>query len=166
MTFSEVEVEYYSACEKEILLPTSTWMNLGDVMLGEISQTQKDKCCVIPFLWGVWKLTESGLVMFNSLWPHGVYSPWSSPGQNTGVGSPSLLQGIFPIQGLNWGLPHCRWILYQLSQQGSPRILEWVAYPFSRGSFWPRNRTRVSYIAGRFFTSWATREAHEVSIAA
>ena len=166
MNFSEVEVEYYSACEKEILLPTSTWMKLGDVILGEISQTWKDKYCVIPFLWDVWKLSESCLVMANSLWPHGLYSPWSSPGQNTGVGGPSLLQGIFPIQGLNWGLPHCRWILYQLSQQGSPRILEWVAYPFSRGSFWSRNWTRVSYIAGRFFTSWATREAHEVSIAA
>jgi len=55
-------------------------------------------------------------------------------GQNTGVGSLSLLQGIFPAQGLNPGLPHCRVILYQLSQKGSPRILEWVVYPFSRGS--------------------------------
>ena len=45
-----------------------------------------------------------------------------------------LLQGIFPTQGLNPGLLHCRWILYQLSHKGSPRILEWVAYPFSRGS--------------------------------
>ena len=53
------------------------------------------------------------------------------------------------------GLPHCRRILYPLSHQGSPRILEWVAYPFSRGSSWSRNRTRVSCIAGRFFTSWA-----------
>ena len=53
-----------------------------------------------------------------------------SPGQNTGVDSLSLLQGIF--QGLNPGLPRFRWILYQLSHQGSPRILEWVAYPFSR----------------------------------
>ena len=51
--------------------------------------------------------------------------------QNTGVGSFSLLQGIFPTQGLNPGLPHCRWILYQLSHKGNPRILEWVAYPFS-----------------------------------
>ena len=51
---------------------------------------------------------------------HGLYSPWNSPGQNTGVGSFSLLQGIFPTQGLNPGLPHCRWILYQLSYQGSP----------------------------------------------
>ena len=42
-------------------------------------------------------------------------SPWNSPGQNTGVGSLSLLQGIFPTQGLNSGLPHCRQILYQLS---------------------------------------------------
>ena len=41
--------------------------------------------------------------------------PWNSPGQNTGVGSLSLLQGIFPTLGLNPGLPHCRWILYQLS---------------------------------------------------
>ena len=56
------------------------------------------------------------------------------PGQNTGVGSYSLLQGIFPTQGSNPGLPHCRRILYQLSHQGSPRILEWVAYHFSRGS--------------------------------
>ena len=119
MNFSEVEVEYYSACEKEILLPTSTWMKRGDVILGEISQTWKDKYCVIPFLWDVWKLSESCLVMANSLWPHGLYSPWSSPGQNTGVGGPSLLQGIFPIQGLNWGLPHCTQTLYHLSHQGS-----------------------------------------------
>ena len=45
-----------------------------------------------------------------------------------------LLQGIFPTQGSNPGLPHCRWILYQVSFQGSLRALEWVAYPFSRGS--------------------------------
>ena len=62
----------------------------------------------------------------------------NSPGKNTGVGCHALLQGIFPAQGLNPGLPHCRWILYQLTHQGNPRILEWVAYPFSRGSSWPR----------------------------
>ena len=50
--------------------------------------------------------------------------------KNTGVGCHALLQGIFPIQGSNPGLPHCRWILYSLSHQGRPRILEWVAYPF------------------------------------
>ena len=48
-------------------------------------------------------------------------SSWNSPGQNTGVGSLSLLQGIIPTQGLNSGLPHCRRILYQLSYQGSPK---------------------------------------------
>ena len=72
--------------------------------------------------------------------PHGLYSPWNSPGQNTGVGSLSLLQGIFPTQGLSPGLLHGRRILYQLSHQGSPRILEWVAMPFSRGSSWLSNR--------------------------
>jgi len=69
------------------------------------------------------------------------------------MGSLSLLQGIFPTQGLNPGLPHCRWTLYQLSHKGSPRILEWVAYPFSSGSSQPRNRTWVSCIAGGFFTN-------------
>ena len=71
----------------------------------------------------------------------------NSPGQNTGLGSHFLLQGIFPTQGSNPGLPHCRWILYQLSYQGSPRILKWVAYPFSSGSSWPRNWTGVFCIA-------------------
>ena len=89
----------------------------------------------------------------------GLYSRWYSPGQNTGVCSLSLLQGIFPTQESNPGLPYCRRILYQLSHKGSPRILEWVAYPFSSGSSWPRNRTGVSCIAGRFFTNWAIREA-------
>ena len=59
-------------------------------------------------------------VMSNSSRPHGLYSPWNSPGQNTGVGSLSLLQGIFPTQGSNLGLPHCRRILYQLSHKRSP----------------------------------------------
>ena len=68
-----------------------------------------------------------------------------------------LLQGIFPTQELNPGLLHCRRILYQLSHQGSPRILEWVADPFSRGSSWPRNRIGVSCIAGGFFTNWAMK---------
>ena len=91
-----------------------------------------------------------------TLWPHGLYSPWNSPGQNTGVGSLSLLQGIFLTQGPNPGLPHCRRILHQLSHKGSPRILEWVSYPFSRGSSQPRNWTGVSHIEGGFFINWAT----------
>ena len=136
-------------------------------------------------------LCESHSVGSNSLRPHGLYSPWNAPGQNTGVGSLSLLQGnlpnpgiepsspalqadslpaepqgkpkntrlgslsllqgIFPTQELNRGLLHCRQILYQLRHKGSPRILGWVAYPFSCGSSQPRNGTRVSCIAGGFF---------------
>ena len=61
--------------------------------------------------------SESRSVVSDSLQPHGLHSPWNSPGQNTGVGSLSLLQGIFPTQGSNPGLLHCRWILYQLSCQ-------------------------------------------------
>ena len=79
----------------------------------------------------------------------------NSPGNSTRVGCHALL----PTQWSYPGLPYCRWILYHLSHQGRPWILEWVAYPFSRGTSWPRNRTGVSCIAGRFFTSWATWEA-------
>ena len=71
--------------------------------------------------------------------------------ESCSVSSCSLLQGIFPIQGSNLDLLHCRQILYQLNHQGSPRILEWVAYPFSRGSYRPRNRTGVSCTAGGFW---------------
>ena len=151
---------------------------------------------------------QSHSVVSNCLWPHGLSSPWNSPGQNTGVGSCSLLQqiflnqgsnpglqprsptlqvdslpseppenpkntgvgrlsllqGIFPTQELNWGLLHCRQILYQLSHRGSPRILEWVAYPFSSRSSRPRSWTRVSWTAGGFLTNWATREWCVVSL--
>ena len=58
--------------------------------------------------------------MSKFLRPQGLYSPWNSPDQNTGEGSLSILQGIFPTHGSNPGLPHCRWVLYQLSYQGSP----------------------------------------------
>ena len=84
----------------------------------------------------------------------------NSPGKNTGVGCQALLQEIFPTQVSNPGLSHWRQILYHLSYQGSSRILEWVAYPFSRESSQPRNQTRFSCIVGGFFTSWATCEAH------
>ena len=82
-----------------------------------------------------------------------LYRPWNSPGQNTGVGSLSLLQGIFLTQGANPGLPQCRWILYQLSHQGSPtmergliikedpycsgRLLLWRGKIYNRGTLIP-----------------------------
>ena len=84
-------------------------------------------------------ICESHSVMSDSLQPHGLYTTWSSPGHNIGVGSLFLLQGIFSTQGLNAGLLHCRQILHQLSHKGSPRILEWITYPFSSRSYWARN---------------------------
>ena len=104
------------------------------------------------------KWSESCLVVSDSLQPHGLYSPWNSPGQNTGVGSLFLLQGIFPTQGSNPGLLHCKLILYRLSHKRSPRILKWVAYSFSIGSSRPRNWTRISCTEGWFFTNGAIRE--------
>ena len=109
------------------------------------------------------KWSESRSVVSDSLRPHGLYSPWNSPGQNTGVGSLSLLQGIFPTQRLNPGIPHCRQILYQLSYKGSPRILEWIAYPFSSGFSQSRGLTGVSCTGGGFFANWAMREAQRAN---
>ena len=102
-------------------------------------------------------------VVSDSLHPMNCSLPGSSvhgdsPGKNIGVDCHALLQGILPSQGSNPGIPHCRCILYHLSHQGSPWILQWVAYPFSRETSWPRHRSGVPCIAGRFFTSWATRE--------
>ena len=115
--------------------------------------------------------SKSHSALSDSLQPHGLYSPWNSPDQNTGVGSLSLLQGIVPTQvsnpdaciasrfnpGIKPRCLHCKQI-YQLSHKGSPRMLEWVAYSFSSRSSRPRNWTRVSCIGGRFFTKCAIRE--------
>ena len=105
---------------------------------------------------------QSCLTLWDSMdcSPPGSSAHGDSPGKNTGVGCHDLHQGIFPTQGSNPGLPHCRQILYCLSHQESPWILEWVAYFFSRGSSRPRNWTKVSCIAGGFFTSWAIRGTH------
>ena len=76
----------------------------------------------------------SCLVVSNSATPRTVAQllcPWNSPGKNTGVGSHSLLQGIFLTQGLNPGLLcllHCRWIVYHLSHWGSPNFNESLVY--------------------------------------
>ena len=64
---------------------------------------------------------ESHSVVSDSLQSHGLYSPRNSPGQNTGVGSLSLPQGIFPTQGSNSGLPHCRRISLPAEPQGKPK---------------------------------------------
>ena len=87
--------------------------------------------------------------------------PWAIhyPGCNTGVCSLSLLWRIFSTQRLNPFLPHWRWILYQLSHKGSPRILEWITYPISSGSSSPRSWTGVSCIADRFCETWTIKKA-------
>ena len=66
--------------------------------------------------------------------------------------------------GYNWATKQQIYIyLYKLSHKGSPRTLEWVAYPFSSRSFQPRNQTGVSCIAGGFFTSWAIGKAYKLN---
>ena len=72
---------------------------------------------------------ESRSVISNSLQPHGLYSPWNSLGQNTGVDGFSLLQGIFPTQGSNPGLPSCRQILLPGCESQGVRSALIVACP-------------------------------------
>ena len=91
--------------------------------------------------------SESHSVMSDSLWLHGLYSLWNSPGQNTGVGCHFLFQGIFPTQGSNLGLSHCRQTLYSLSHQYMQNFVyalqDWsLCFPQSSGrpiikSCWP-----------------------------
>ena len=81
--------------------------------------------------------------MPDSLWPQELVSP----GQNTEVGSLSLLPGIFPTQGLNPGLLHCRWILYQLSHKGSP------LNPTGQGKHKYCGLSSCSWLQG-FFHKW------------
>ena len=76
----------------------------------------------IPYIYMCMKESESRSVVSNSLRLHGLYSLWNSPGENTGVGNLSLLQGIFLTHGLKPGLPHYRQIFYQLSHKGSPMV--------------------------------------------
>ena len=94
-------------------------------------KSKSESCSVVPTLCHCMNYTVHGILQVGIL-------EWIAV---------SFLQGIFVIQGSNSGLPHHRQILYQLSHQGSPRILEWIAYPFSRGSSQPRNWTRISWIA-------------------
>ena len=108
----------------------------------------------------------SGVWLFVTPWTIDVrlLCPWGFSRQEYSNGLPCPPPGDLPTQGSNPGLPHCRQVLYCLSHQRSPRILEWVAYPFSRGSSQPRNRTGVSCVVGSFFTSWATVEAQSGSV--
>ena len=115
---------YVCVCIFFSIVWNTFWLGLASFFLDFIVMCHDTYLMMINY-----SESESHSVMSNSLQPHEPCSPWNSPGQNTGVGSLSLLQGIFSTQGSNSGLLHCRQTLYWLSHKGSPRILEWVAYP-------------------------------------
>ena len=135
-----------------------TWFHLWLRLLASVSFSSLDPNTATLCACSVSSVMSSALQLYGREFTR-LFCPWDSPGKNTRVGCHALLQGISPTQRLNPGLPHCGQILYHLSQQGSWRVLEWVANPFSRGSSQHRNQTRVSCITDRFFTVWATREA-------
>ena len=152
-------ISYIPIRKNASLLWSFTLLEIYDFLIYE-------KILMFSFFWLVFFFieSESCSLVSDSLQPRGLYSPWNSPGHNTGVGSLSLLRGIIPTQGSNPGLLLCKQVLYQLSHKGSPRIPEWIAYPFSSRSSRARNPTGISCIAGRFFTNWAIRETINKSI--
>ena len=108
-------------------------------------------------------VVPSHSVMSNSLWPHGLESarrvcPWGFSRQEYWSGLPCPPPGNRPNPGIELRSPALQADSLPSELQESPRILKWAAYPFSGGTSGPRNQTRVSYIAGGFFTSWATQE--------
>ena len=106
---------------------------------GPSNRPQASQCLSLPS--PKVKVTQSR----PTLWPHRLYSPWNSLGQNTGVGSLSLLQGIFPTQG---SIHISGWFFTSWATREAQEY----------GPSWPRNWIGVSCIAGGFFTSWVTRE--------
>ena len=91
--------------------------------------------------------------------PGRLLCPWRFSQQEYWSGLPCSPPGDLPNPGIKPRSPTMQADSLLLEPPGKSKNTEWVAYPFSRGSSWPRNRTGVSCIAGRFFTSWATREA-------
>ena len=113
------------------------------------------------------QLKVKSLSCVQLLWPHGTVAYQALPSmeftrQEYWSGLPFPSPGKFPNPGIKPRSLALQAILYQLSHQESPRKLEWVGYPFSSTSSWPRNLTGIPCIAGRFFTSWANREAQIV----
>ena len=113
--------------------------------------------------WIVWhvnyiSISESCSVVSGSLRPHELYVPLNFPGQNIGVGSLSLLQGIFPIQGSNPGLLHCRHSL-PAEPLGKPKNTGVGSHALLQGIFPTQGSITGLLHQGWFFTFWAAREA-------
>ena len=104
----------------ETMETLTDFLFLGSKITADGDYSHEIKRCLLLGTKAMTNLVKVAVV--NSLRPSGLSSPWNSSGRNTGVGSHSLLQQIFPTQELNWGLMHCRQILYQLSFQGSPKL--------------------------------------------
>ena len=108
-----------------ILIPLCKWWVKEDFLTKKNREIKTERNKSVPQFQSLYAVLR-GSVVSNSCYPvdRGAWQPTvHSTGKNTGLGCHALLQGIFPTQGLNPGLPHCRWILYHLNYQGSPRTL-------------------------------------------
>ena len=135
-------------CSERSILYVLAWNHNQEFCLAKCKMM-----CLLLFVWGIFILIYVYFYMHVFGRKYKILLTWEC------IQRGSWLPFPFPGDLPNRGIPHCRQILYQLSHKGSPRILAWAAYPISSRSSQPKNRTRVSCIAGRFFTNWATREA-------
>ena len=139
-----------------LVLPASDFSSYGknssDINTWRLMQVFCYRCMISHF---------SCVLLFVTPWTVACQAPLSMAfsRQEYWSGLPCPPPGDLLYPGIESKTPSLQVDSYHLSHKGSPRILEWVAYPYSRGPSWPRNQTRVSCIAGRFFTSWATWEA-------
>ena len=124
-----------------LFTPSVDWIRSADVMHGNLLYS---KCTDLNVE------SESRSVEYDSVTP---WTPWNSPDQNTGVGRLSLLQGIFPTQGSNRGLLHCRRILSQLSYQGSP-LMKHPCSIYSIISFKPMLISHLKKLASEQNNIW------------
>ena len=112
------------------------------------------------------KIVQWSEKLFSRVWLFA--TPWTTQSMEFSrpecwSGYPFPSPGDLPNSGTEPRSPALQGDFYQLSHKGSPRTVDWVAYPFSRGSSWSRNWTRISCIAGVFFTNWAIRETIFIS---
>ena len=107
------QIIFGNSWKMNYISPPGRFFPLQEILFTMVTCLPYDFPCVL-YKWTL-KWSKNCSVVSDSLRHHGLYISWNSPDQNTGVGSLSLLQGIFPTQGSNPGLPHCRRILSQLS---------------------------------------------------
>ena len=165
---------YNNSIKKLPFLFSSLWRNQGSERLSNLCNVTQLMCGKNEYVKIMWifyvinSFVKAAVLCLVTQWCPTLCDPMDcclpgafvhgdSPGKNTGVGSHAFLQGIFPTQGFNPGLSHCRWILYHLSHQGSPKY--WASLSLHQWNFLSQELNWILLHCRWILTNWATREA-------